>query len=546
MLSMLEAYAPPSSPPVSPTLSADSSPPSSPNHEPMHSNAFSSDGLHDFPMLDPFAGSVKANRPHPSYEKKTPATPPLTPQTSLHSAGPSRTRRDESPISRLRQSHAGGGGVFKTQPLLTPEESRELALWEDAMSSAIAIDRMAALEEEPKKKGRMPAREPKHTIIDLSNQGLTFIPPSISDLAKLVKLPEKEEHAAPVPVALKQQRALMRSATAPAGGSLFGTTRAPAKVTSASAKLFSDDARPEQEIHFFLRGNVIKYLPNEVFTLSHLTVLSLSNNALEVLPPEIVHLTHLKELNIANNKLKYLPAELLTMHLSILSVHPNPWLAPPSPPSVSPTTSLIGRFPPLAELALRALFAPAHEHGLCSALDADGRQPLLTTLYGTPLPPAFASLLPPPISATLGACVPGSVPQPVIRPPRPAKLVRLPRPTRDLGDVCRYWEGVTGVGVCPSPRHLRPKDGRYRKPVFVHPAEERYTWQSHGGGHAFGGVVCFLWRGCLEGCLDFLDGGEVGAEDKEMEMEMEIEMAEAGGFRAVRFEALEMREGANE
>ncbi|KZT21164.1 hypothetical protein NEOLEDRAFT_1181926 [Neolentinus lepideus HHB14362 ss-1] len=553
MLAFAEFLAPPSSPPVSPTLTADSSAPPSPLDDSfILSTPYVPDEL---PLLDPFAGSMKANRPHPSYEKKSLATPPDTPASSSSTPRSSNPRRDESPLSRFRSSN----GCMRTpEPLWTPEESRENAGWDAVFANVFAIDNAAGAEEDTKK-GRALSREQKHIVIDRCNEGLTFIPPTIADLSKLVRFSEKEDEAAFIHATLRQ-RTLIRSATVPTGRSLLSRVNAPVKVTSASAKLFSDGSRLEYEIHLFLRGNSIKALPNEMFTLSNLTVLSLSkaaprrvqggpnnlllsqgNNSLTILPPEVVHLINLKELNVGNNKLKYLPAELLSMKLEILNVQPNDWLPlPQSNPSsnssnqagriASSTTSLIGRFVPLAELSLRRLFAPAHELGYCSSFDKEGREPLLNALYGTPLPPEFSSLLPPPITATLDACSPGSIPRPVMKPPRPQKLVSLPRPTRDLGDVCRYWEGVTGVGVCPSPRHLEKREEGYRKPVFVHPAEERYTWQRYAGDHALGGVVCFLWRGCQEGCLDFLEETKVGTED-----DMNMDVGRFSGIRVVSF-----------
>ncbi|TFK52083.1 hypothetical protein OE88DRAFT_1503689 [Heliocybe sulcata] len=530
MMASIGVLAPPSSPPLSPTLTEDSSAPPSPRDD-----IFIPDDRvsHELPLLDPFSGSVKADRPHPSYEKKSIATPPDTPNSSASTAESAEQRRDESPLSRIRFS---GSHVRMSEPLWTPEESRENAGWEQTFSTIFAIDNATGMEEDGL--GTQVLRSGRHIVIDRSNQGLTFVPPSIADLSNLVKLSEREDEAAAAVPKKPVQRTLARSATAPPTRSLFARADALAKVTSANAKLFSGSG-PEHEIRLFLRGNAIRFLPNELFTLSNLTVLTLSNNVLEILPPEIVHLANLKELNVANNKLRYLPAEIITMEIDKLTVQPNPWLPRPQCPSsktcdsshiASPTTALIGRFVPLAELALRRLFAPAHELGYCSPLDEEGRQPLLHALYGTPLPPEFSSLLPPPITAVFDACAPGSIPQPVMKARKPPKLVQLPRPTKDLGDVCRYWEGVTGVGVCPSPRHLESRAEGYQKPVFVHPAEERYTWQRTAGKHALGGVVCFLWRGCLEGCLDFLDEEDSAAAAEDVDMDSGF-----GGFRAVSF-----------
>lgn len=63
----------------------------------------------------------------------------------------------------------------------------------------------------------------------------------------------------------------------------------------------------------YLSSNRLRSLPNELFNLSHLTVLSLRNNKLTELPPAIANLKNLVELNIAGNRLKWLPYELLEL-----------------------------------------------------------------------------------------------------------------------------------------------------------------------------------------------------------------------------------------
>jgi hypothetical protein len=55
--------------------------------------------------------------------------------------------------------------------------------------------------------------------------------------------------------------------------------------------------------------------------------------------------------------------------------------------------------------------------------------------------------------------------------------------------------------------------------VFVTPAEERYTWETVVAGVDVGGSVPLKWRGCLCGCLDFLDA--------EIELETPSKVVEA-------------------
>ena len=55
-----------------------------------------------------------------------------------------------------------------------------------------------------------------------------------------------------------------------------------------------------------------------------------------------------------------------------------------------------------------------------------------------------------------------------------------------------------GVGVCPNPSHRS-------KTVFVEHMEERFTWEKIIAGEDVGEVIPIQWRGCLKGCLAFLD-----------------------------------------
>jgi hypothetical protein len=56
--------------------------------------------------------------------------------------------------------------------------------------------------------------------------------------------------------------------------------------------------------------------------------------------------------------------------------------------------------------------------------------------------------------------------------------------------------------------------------VFVHHAEEAYTWEDHIAGVNVGGSVPLRWRGCQKGCLDFLHP----------EVQYDREMAEAADW----------------
>jgi hypothetical protein len=92
----------------------------------------------------------------------------------------------------------------------------------------------------------------------------------------------------------------------------------------------------EPELKVFLAANSLSTLPEELFKLETLNVLSLRSNAFEELPPGIGNLRYLRELNISQNRLRYLPFEILNLFsiyssLENLQLHPNPFYEPQFP-----------------------------------------------------------------------------------------------------------------------------------------------------------------------------------------------------------------------
>lgn len=87
-------------------------------------------------------------------------------------------------------------------------------------------------------------------------------------------------------------------------------------------------------VKLFLYKNRLTRLPKEIFSLDHLTVLSLRANRLAEIPPVILKLSNLQELNVSQNVLKHLPMELLELvyapdsKLRHLQLFPNPFLEP--------------------------------------------------------------------------------------------------------------------------------------------------------------------------------------------------------------------------
>lgn len=120
----------------------------------------------------------------------------------------------------------------------------------------------------------------------------------------------------------------------------------------------------------------------------------------------------------------------------------------------------------------------------------------LAELYPIPIPGQWGSkIVSPPVKEILNACVPESIstPQSVSPNTTPRGRVSI---VSSLGDNC---DEVTGTGICPNPLHRA-------KTVFARHMEERFTWEHLVAGIQVGGVVPLKWRGCLRGCLAFLDG----------------------------------------
>lgn len=85
----------------------------------------------------------------------------------------------------------------------------------------------------------------------------------------------------------------------------------------------------EAHLRLYLGNNMLERVPNSVFELTNLRVLSLRQNGLTRLPYAIGKLLNLQSLNISGNKLETLPFELLDLafrgNLIELIVEPNPW-----------------------------------------------------------------------------------------------------------------------------------------------------------------------------------------------------------------------------
>lgn len=96
-------------------------------------------------------------------------------------------------------------------------------------------------------------------------------------------------------------------------------------------------SRFEPKIQLFLASNNLTSLPEELFNLKNLAVLSLRGNQLYELPPSMGRLRNIVEINLSQNGLQYLPFEILDLFSGIsrlekFQIHPNPFHEPRYPP----------------------------------------------------------------------------------------------------------------------------------------------------------------------------------------------------------------------
>ena len=255
--------------------------------------------------------------------------------------------------------------------------------------------------------------------------------------------------------------------------------------------------------------------------------------------------------------------------------------------------------PPLTELCLRSLLAPynpqppSRQHPPAGSSQTPSAPSTTSPSSSTdpiepasPPPPARPLTcleacyelpltedlgITPAVFDTLRACVPGAVSRPA-QDPLPTKIhkgdARRDVHTRarasshdsdhghdDDDDVFNSHppgpgatrqsdapdEELTGISICPSPRHRNP-DGSWRGgrvPVYVHHAEERWTWEEVVAGVRVGadGVAGFgvpmRWRGCSRGCLAFLDPPSAADLGSEPQSGLGVAAASAAGAPGV-------------
>ncbi|KAI8974593.1 hypothetical protein BD414DRAFT_498146 [Trametes punicea] len=353
-----------------------------------------------------------------------------------------------------------------------------------------------------------------------------------------------------------------------------------------------------------LRSNALITVPPQITQLTSLQELNLAQNKLQWLPAEMLNM-RLTKLAVAGNP--WIPPPLSET---------NPTRPVPSPEVASislqlqhesgrqrPVSSTTVHFtvPPLTELCFRVLLAPypppaaptLKPHVEVTSSRASTRSPspelsVQAPSYTPPTPRPLTVLeaayaLPltddlcigPSVLGTLRACVPAAVAKPATAEhlAGPTK-VRRDEGQRDVhsshaedvfGGTCPARAPLHGatstpsaddqdppaISVCPSPVHRE----QTRVPVFVQPAEERWTWEEviagvRVGAEGVGGVgVPVRWRGCGRGCLAFLDpeplppptqetGADVGppSVDGDGDVQMEGGGVDVVNMQEVRFE----------
>ncbi|CCL98558.1 uncharacterized protein FIBRA_00558 [Fibroporia radiculosa] len=513
---------------------------------------------------DPLAGSAKGRPPRRKRDfarvrsdESTCSSSSILSCASTSGASTSTAQSEDVPTDCEESSD-----LFSTDndtprgSFSSSDQGCERAIWDKAITEAV---------------------DSAHGVIYLANglmqQPLTQIPPSIADLAGLVVLsPDK-----PTP---HQGRPFMRAATLPTlsahnwsflSTELLEGPSSHRQLVGKSASFVGMQpavASSHGQIKLFLNGHAFRTLPAELFQLSGLTVLTLRNNAITELPPQIATLTNLRELNVAFNKLQWLPAEMLDMHLETLSVTGNPWLVPPmnldedkpddkhtSPRENSRISPTIVHFltPLLAEYCLRLLFSPAQSQSPVAMDGGKRAETVLEAYYALPLP--CAQGYPIRVMDALRACLPAAVAKPSGDTPSPSKKPKnrdtddvhtrryppLPRPQPvEQERTTEADRTLPGISVCASPVH-QTSDGQWvdgHTPVFVHHAEERFTWERIVAGQdvgAAGGImgVPARWRGCSRGCLDFLDEedkpkDEADDEDTDVDMDGDVDVGSDG------------------
>ncbi len=158
------------------------------------------------------------------------------------------------------------------------------------------------------------AKASKATALDLSNGGITELPPKLFQLTSLTTLNLSQNCLAVLPSGICQ---LTNLTALYLGGNQL--TKLPPEICQLT-KL----------VRLSLSGNKLTGLPSDITQLTGLAKLTLRRNQLTELPLEICQLTNLRELDLRRNRLTALPPEICRLpHLEKIELLDNPLTAPP-------------------------------------------------------------------------------------------------------------------------------------------------------------------------------------------------------------------------
>ncbi len=152
------------------------------------------------------------------------------------------------------------------------------------------------------------------TLLDLSSNNLTSLPPEILELKSLTKLYISNNHLTSLPSEISELKNLTE---------LY--------ISNNHTSLPPEISELKNLTKLYISNNQLTSLPPEISKLKNLTKLYISNNQLTSLPPEISELKNLTELYISNNQLTSLPPEISELkNLTKLSISNNQLISLPS------------------------------------------------------------------------------------------------------------------------------------------------------------------------------------------------------------------------
>ena len=195
-------------------------------------------------------------------------------------------------LSKLKKLNVKGNPLpIPFEILATTDNSDQIILYYmqhrlSETSHVKALTRESISQEELCQFLREIAQDTTQTLLDLSNKGLTVIPPEIGELTHVTELNLSHNQLTALP---------------------------------------KEIARLTKLIRLDLRYNHFTVFPEEICNLPNLTVLHLGANQITTLPPTIEHLKNLKRLKLWNNQLSSIPLWLCKLtnlrELSLLSNH---------------------------------------------------------------------------------------------------------------------------------------------------------------------------------------------------------------------------------